>query len=103
MGLLLGEKLPKISDIGFRTVESKKVYMMIVWYLLNPPFLSSIIFTMRSHAYYPSFLFSFPQKSPPVFNNKESLLHPGNLAVSNNPADSQIKIVLESKKTLKRR
>ena len=25
MGLLLGEKLPKISDIGFRTVESKKV------------------------------------------------------------------------------
>ena len=31
MGLLLGEKLPKISDIGFRTVESKKVsYMMIV-------------------------------------------------------------------------
>lgn len=47
MGLLLGEKLPKISDIGFRTVESKKVYMMIVWYLLNPPFLSSIIFTIE--------------------------------------------------------
>ena len=104
MGLLLGEKLPKISDIGFRTVESKKVsYMMIVWYLLNPSFLNSIIFTIEiSHAYYPSFLFSFPQKSPLVFNNRESLLHPGNLAVSNNPADSQIKIVLESKKTLKR-
>lgn len=48
MGLLLGEKLPKISDIGFRTVESKKVsYMMIVWYLLNPSFLSSIIFTIE--------------------------------------------------------
>ena len=25
MGLLLGEKLPKISDVGFRTVDSKKV------------------------------------------------------------------------------
>ena len=48
MGLLLGEKRPKISDIGFRTVESKKVsYMMIVWYLLNPSFLSSIIFTIE--------------------------------------------------------
>jgi len=48
MGLLLGEKLPKISDIGFRTVESKKVsYMMIVWYFLNPSFLSSIIFTIE--------------------------------------------------------
>ena len=52
--------------------------------------------------YYLSFLFSFPQRSPPVFNNRESLLHPGNLAVGNYPADSQIKIVLESKKTLKR-
>ena len=25
MGLLLGERLPKISDVGFRTVESKTV------------------------------------------------------------------------------
>lgn len=46
MGLLLGEKLPKRSDVGLRTVDSKTT-------------------------------------PPPVFNNKESLLHPGNLAVLN--------------------
>ncbi|XP_068714673.1 cilia- and flagella-associated protein 54-like isoform X3 [Montipora foliosa] len=46
MDLLRGEKLPKISDVGFRTVSSKT-------------------------------------KSLPVFDNKESLLNPGNLAVLN--------------------
>ena len=31
MGLLLGERLPKISDVGFRTVESKTVLPTNDW------------------------------------------------------------------------
>ncbi|XP_074609756.1 cilia- and flagella-associated protein 54-like isoform X1 [Acropora palmata] len=53
MDLLLGEKLPKISDVGFRTVNSKT-------------------------------------KPPPVFNNKEPLLNPQNVAVLNYLTDRRL-------------
>ena len=103
MGLLLGEKLPKISDIVFRTVESKKVsYMMTVRYLLNPSFLSSIIFTIEITRVLSFVFVFFPSEISSSIQQQGISFTSGKLAVSNNPADSQIKIVLESKKTLKR-
>lgn len=79
MGLLLGEKLPKKSDIGFGTVESKKVtFMMIVWYLLNPSFLSSIIFTIEITrvlslvlVFFPSDIFSSIQQQGISFTSRK--------------------------------
>ena len=95
--LLRGEKLPKVSDGGFRTVENKTVFPCCLQdnFVSLPLYLRSLVnwivcdaisfcFCSRHicSALFKSGTFDSPQKPPPVFNNKESVMSAGNLAVS---------------------
>ena len=95
--LLRGEKLPKVSDGGFRTVENKTVFPCCLQdnFVSLPLYLRSLVnwivcdaisfcFCSRHicSALFERGTFDSPQKPPPVFNNKESVMSAGNLAVS---------------------
>ena len=95
--LLRGEKLPKVSDGGFRTVENKTVFPCCLQdnFVSLPLYLRSLVygvvcdaisFFFRSRhicsALFKRGKFDSLQKPPPVFNNKESVMSAGNLAVS---------------------
>ena len=95
--LLRGEKLPKVSDGGFRTVENKTVFPCCLQdnFVSLPLYLRSLVYgvvcdaisfcfcsRLICSALFKRGTFDSPQKPPPVFNNKESVMSAGNLAVS---------------------